>query len=221
MRLIARRMLSSHENVRAPARSPVCFLAHWHPFSFANAILFALQSELTYMLIPEEVRRAFRDGKLQPFKSPLPWAEAPRAFLMTAHLERQINEGLASQVDTVHARWEKLQADISHFVEGGYINWGLMKWLDPHKFEHWELKSVRPRPSLRVLGRFACPDVFVGTHVLARTELKGKWDITWELQKLECEDHWKAALGDTSPYHAAAYEQYITENAGRDIMVAS
>ena len=130
-----------------------------------------------------------------------------------------MSEGLASEADAVRARWEKLQADVSHFVEGGYINWGLMKWLDPHKFEHWELKSVRPKPSLRVFGRFACPNVFVGTHVLARAEMRGKWDITWELQKLECEEHWTAALGDMPPFHTAAYKHYITENASRDVAV--
>jgi hypothetical protein len=90
-----------------------------------------------------------------------------------------------------------------------------MKWLDPKKYEHWELKSVRPRPSLRVFGRFACPDVFVGTHIVERTKLKGKWTIEWEIEKLTCEDHWKAALGNFIPFSARDYEGYITENATR------
>lgn len=134
---------------------------------------------------------------------------------MTAHLHGQISEALVSGDPARIERWERLQADIAHFVQGGYVNWNLMKWLDPHKYEHWELCSVRPRPSLRVFGRFALPDVFVGTHVAERKKLKGKWSLEWELEKLTCEDHWKTALGNYAPFHGDSYESYITENASR------
>jgi hypothetical protein len=90
-----------------------------------------------------------------------------------------------------------------------------MKWLDPQKFEHWEIKSRRPRPSLRIFGRFAKPNVFVGTHVVERTRLGAKWSLDWELEKLVCEDEWKAALGEHPPFRGRAYEDYITENAYR------
>ncbi len=161
-----------------------------------------------------------RAGKLIPYKPVLKWVEEPRSFLMTPALNAQISSALASDDVSVVYRWDKLRADISHFVECGFINWNLMKWLDPKKYEHWELKSVRPKPSLRVFGRFACPDVFVGTHAVERTSLKGKWTIEWEIEKLRCEEHWKEALDGFAPFIAESYEEYITENAAKSVRIS-
>jgi len=69
-----------------------------------------------------------------------------------------------------------------------------------------------------VLGRFAKPNVFVGTHVIPRARLKGKWSPEWEHEKLVCEDHWRGA-GLAEPFRATRYEDYITENAGRKLRV--
>jgi hypothetical protein len=175
--------------------------------------------KLNYNSTPRAVKEAVDAGKLAPYRPVLAWAENPRVFLMTPMLDGQIRSGLASGDQSVVYRWDKLRADISHFVEGGLINWNLMRWLVPKKFEHWELRSVRPRPSLRVFGRFACPNVFVGTHVVARSLLKGKWAVEWELEKLRCEDHWKAALGEFQPFSADLYEGYITENASLSVRI--
>lgn len=140
---------------------------------------------------------------------------------MTRPLMETLTDGIASSDAVTLARWEKLEADISHFVEGGYINWGLMKWLEPKKQGFWELKSIRPRPSLRVFGRFAHEDVFVGTHVVERAGLKGKWSLEWELEKLACEESWRLALGDLEPFSAQFYESYITTNAEKNVRIPS
>ena len=104
---------------------------------------------------------------------------------------------------------------MAHFVEGGFISGGIMKQLEPAKFEHWELRNKRPRPSLRVFGRFAKPDVFIGTHVKLRNELGGMNSPEFEHEKLVCEDHYKNA-GLTTFYSDAPmfnYSAYITDNA--------
>ncbi len=58
----------------------------------------------------------------------------------------------------------------------------LIKQLKPEKFEHWELISRRPKPSLRVFGRFAKPNVFVGTYVRERRGLgkRGRNNLNWK-----------------------------------------
>lgn len=140
---------------------------------------------------------------------------------MTAHLGNQIAAARASSDPSHVERWERLRADIGHYVGGGRITWNLMRWLDPHRYEHWELRSVRPKPSLRVFGRFAEPDVFVGTHAVERKPLKAKWSLEWELEKLTCEERWKEALGDCAPFAAAAFENYFTENATHQVEVPS
>ncbi|GLS39378.1 hypothetical protein GCM10010869_49750 [Mesorhizobium tianshanense] len=140
---------------------------------------------------------------------------------MCKPLVDSISQGRASVDEGERRIWAALQAAISHFVEGGRITDDLMKQLIPRKYEHWELRSRKPRPSLRVFGRFAMPDVFVGTHVERRDTLGAKWSAQWEYQKLVCEDHWKEA-GLPDPFTDAPefrYETYMTSNATQKIRV--
>jgi hypothetical protein len=169
--------------------------------------------KFTYMIIREAIESAKASGALIPFDPPLRWVSKPRAFLMTERLAREITDGRASLDPRRVERWERLRADISHFVENGLITWAFMRWLDPKKYEHWELRSLRPRPSFRVFGRFAEPDVFVGTHIKERAPLGAKWSLDWEIEKLVCEDEWRAALSDCEPFRSDDYTDYITENA--------
>jgi hypothetical protein len=94
----------------------------------------------------------------------------------------------------------------------------ILKQLKPEKYEHWELISRRPRPSLRVFGRFAKPNVFIGTHVQPRHGMGGMWSPAFEHEKLVCEDYWRDA-GLPEPFRGAKYEDYITENASRMLRV--
>jgi hypothetical protein len=167
------------------------------------------------MIIRDAVEAAKKSGVLIPFVPPLAWVSKPRAFLMTKRLAGQISDGRASADQKRLERWESLRADIAHYVENGLVTWALLRWLDPKKYEHWELRSRRPRPSLRVFGRFAEPNVFVGTHVVERSPLGTKWSLNWELEKLECEDEWNLALNGCCPFRSCVYEHYITENAYR------
>ena len=109
---------------------------------------------------------------------------------------------------------------MSFFIEGGYITDDLIKQLSPAKFEHWELRSRRPRPSMRVFGRFAARDVFVATHVKLRTELGGMWSPEFEMEKLVCEEHWsKAEL--PAPFSAPPdfrFERYMS-NASQKVRI--
>ena len=171
------------------------------------------------MLIDEAIEAAKAAGKLVVAKPAVPWVGEPRAFLMCQPLYTAIAEGRLSNDEKVMRRWAQLEADISHFIEGGFVTEDLIKQLKPRKFEHWELRSRNPRPSLRVFGRFAKPDVFVGTHVSARRFLGGMWSSEYEHEKLVCGDHWKAA-GLPEPFSADAYEKYITENAIRKLRVS-
>jgi hypothetical protein len=167
------------------------------------------------MSIRDDINEAVRAGRLIKAQPIAPWAPQPRVFLMCTPLWSAIIEGRGQSTAGQRDRWAKLQADISHFIEGGRITEDRFKQLDDAKHENWELRSVKPKPSLRVFGRFAEPDVFVGTHVKQRKDLSGKWDLDWELEKLICEDHWKNA-GLPEPFTAPPdykYSDYITENA--------
>jgi hypothetical protein len=169
------------------------------------------------MLIRERIKVHRLSGRLIPVKPRTAWSGEPRCFLLEKDLHATIvaNRSLPEKFD----RWAKLEADMSHFVEGGYINWGLMKWLDPQKQEVWELKSVRPKPSIRVFGRFAEPNVFVGTNLQFRTDLKEKWSKEFWEEIFKCGEIWKSLFDDEGPFKGKLYTDYITVNAGKRVGV--
>lgn len=134
---------------------------------------------------------------------------------MCSPLNEAICAGRSSASENERRRWAALEASIGHFIEGGLVTDDLLKQLKPQKYEHWELRSRKPRPSLRVFGRFALPDVFIGTHVERRDQLGGMWSAQFEHQKLVCEDHWRDA-GLPEPFSDPPlfrYESYMTSNA--------
>lgn len=89
----------------------------------------------------------------------------------------------------------------------------LLKPLSPRRYETWCLRSRRPTPGLRVFGRFALPNVFVGTHVVKRKKLGGFGAMNWEIERLNCEEHWNA-LFQASPLSGGdSLTHYVTENA--------
>ena len=167
------------------------------------------------MLSSREIEDAKSVGLLIPVTARDEWTNKGRAFLMCKPLHDALGQGRSSPDDSVRKRWAQLEAAMIHFVENGRMDEKLIKQLVPPKFEHWELISRRPRPSLRVFGRFALPDVFIGTHVKERKELGGKWSDQFEMEKLICEQHYKRAgltcvFSDNPLFR---YNSYITENA--------
>jgi hypothetical protein len=148
---------------------------------------------------------------------------------MCIPLRNALESGKCSEDEKERQSWAALEAGMQSFVEGAYITSNRLKQLRDFKREHWEFINKRPSPSMRVFGRFAMPDVFVGTHVELRKKLGGMWSLNFELEKLVCEEHWiRAGLPD-EPFPVGAftdapnfeYEAYITENASRKIRVLS
>jgi len=140
---------------------------------------------------------------------------------MCEPLHTALEQGRADSDKKVRQRWAELEAAMIHFVENGRVTADLLKQLQPPKYEHWELRNRRPKPSLRVFGRFALPNVFVGTHVKRREELSGMWSAEFEQEKLVCEQYY-AAAGLKAVFSAAPsfeYSSYITENATATIKV--
>lgn len=174
------------------------------------------------MLIDDAIKEAKSAGELFPAARLVPWAGEPRVFLMCRALWASIQEGRSSTDEKERKPWAALEAAMSHFITGGLTTDDLIKQLQPPKYEHWELKSRKPRPSLRVFRRFAKPDVFIGTHVRLRTDLGGMWSPQYEYEKLVCEDHWNAA-GLPPPFTDSPhfrYESYMTSNAHKKIRVS-
>ena len=174
------------------------------------------------MLIDDAIKEAKSAGKLFPAARIAPWTGEPRVFLMCQPLMDSVQQGRSSADEKDQKPWAALEAAMSHFVTGGLVTDDLIKQLLPPKFEHWELRSRKPKPSLRVFGRFAKPNVFIGTHVCLRANLKGMWSREFEQEKLVCEEHWKA-VGLPFPFTDPPdfrYEKYMTSNAHKKVRVS-
>jgi hypothetical protein len=171
------------------------------------------------MLIPASVKSAKRKRLLVPFKPITNWAGEPRVVLLCEPIRKAIEEGRNDPDEKERQCWAKVEAAFSHFIEGGMVTEDLVKQLEPYKFEHWEFRCRKPRPSIRVFGRFVMPDVFVATHPRPRSLLGGMWSEEFEHEKLVCEDHWKAAgLSPSDVFTdipSFRYEAYVTSNAQR------
>src|SRR5262249_20675735 len=136
--------------------------------------------QFNYMLIDDAVEAALNAGHLVKARPSAAWAAERRGFLMCVPLYTAIEIGKAETNQRLRNRWATLEGAISYFIEGGYITDDLIAQLKPPKFEHWELKSRKPKPSLRVFGRFAKPNIFIGTHVVPRPLLGGMWSPEFE-----------------------------------------
>jgi transcriptional regulator with XRE-family HTH domain len=145
------------------------------------------------MLSRNDIEKAKAKGMLHPFAPGDHRLRTPRALLMCQPVLDAITTGSASDDANLRHRWAQLEGLFEQFVTGGAITQTQVKQLRPPKFGHWEFRSVSPRPSLRVFGRFALPDVFVATHIVERSKLGGMNSPEFEHEKLVCEEHWTAA----------------------------
>jgi hypothetical protein len=167
------------------------------------------------MLTSPEIEEAKRRGLLFPVRPADAWTGKPRALLMCAPLKDDLDAGRVDADEKVRRRWAQVEAALIHFIENGRMTEKLIKQLKPEKFEHWEIICRRPRPSYRVFGRFALPDVFIATHVKLRNGLGGMHSPQFAQEMLVCEDHYRNAGLTTffSDIPDFKYESYITENA--------
>lgn len=168
------------------------------------------------MLIKRAIILAVESGALTPVVPVLSWVIPRRTLYMCRPIKEMLDAARWSSDGLERERMARLEATLSLFVEGEFIDVNILKQLDPPKYEHWEIRSRRPKPSWRVFGRFAEYDVFVATHARRRTELGAKWSPQFEHEKLVCEQYWKEA-GLPDPFTDAPsfrYEAYMS-NASR------
>jgi hypothetical protein len=95
-------------------------------------------------------------------------------------------------------------ADLEAFVEGIALHPRYLFLLFPAREGVWEIRSMRPDPSIRVLGRFADVDVFIATNYALRHELGGWRSRAWRDVKLSARTVW------TNLFHT--YRPIITTN---------
>jgi len=114
-------------------------------------------------------------------------------------------------------RWAMIEADLAHFVEGGAVNdeylWPLLDW--PSRFE-WEIKSRRPSPGIRILGRFAEQDVFIATNAEYRNTLGRGISREWNDAIESCVSCWERLFPGYPPLTDRDLSRCVTQNVYSD-----
>ncbi len=93
--------------------------------------------------------------------------------------------------------------------------------LNRPKDEVWDIRSIAPRPGIRIFGRFAERDVFVGLFWSPRSveipfsqrlPLGEKDSVEWKNAILECKSEWKKLFPSYQPVHGDEIHKYIETN---------
>lgn len=162
------------------------------------------------MSIENEIRARRREGRLFLVRSRAPAASVRRPLFVTEELWRRLNGPWLDKAEM--ERWNSLWADLDRFVEGRPIDPGYLYWLTPKRDLVFEIKSVRPSPSLRVFVRFAMEDVLVATHYAERPRLGGWGNKRWRDEVVRSRAIWRALFPSYEPLSGKTIHDFITEN---------
>jgi hypothetical protein len=120
---------------------------------------------------------------------PQSWPGLPRMRSVYASIPvRNLIEGPWSDKQEERRAFE-LRAEIDWFIDGKPVylrvdyEVGTFAWLarlNPPSEEVWEIRSLKPKPSLRILGTFARRDVFIALIWAKRTVLGAGDSEQWK-----------------------------------------
>lgn len=124
-------------------------------------------------------------------------ASQRRALLITPHVDAVLNQ--EGSEDMTDERLARLRADLEAFVTERDVHPEYLYWLTPKRAGVWEVRSVDPQPSLRVLGRFISQDAFVAFLVERRDQLGGWNSPEWRRAIRTCIQRWHSIFGPYAP----------------------
>lgn len=179
--------------------------------------------QLTYMSIDAIIKQSVDSEKLHIFGGLD--SDEPRRTLL---LHPQIVTDMESVIDQ-NKRLGRLISDFENFCVGNEISVSLtpyehqdayMGLLDPEDAGFFDIRSRDPKPGIRVFGRFAKPDVFVGLEWWPRSvDMGGKRKLgkrdsqEYHLALIEAEQRWDAALPNVRPVTGGQVSDFLTFKA--------
>jgi hypothetical protein len=124
------------------------------------------------MSIIEAVWQRIGEGTLIELK-PLP-QDSNVLFKRKMYLTATLYEELKRDWSDIKKleRFACLEADLLIFLTSATLDSKYMTCLSPFQNGVWQIKSVRPKPGVRVFGFFAAKDLFVATHYVFRKGMK-------------------------------------------------
>ena len=121
--------------------------------------------------------------------------------------------------DKAEMRFGYFSGDLDEFVSGKILHVALVSKrhknaelarLSPPNDEIWELRSQAPPPGLRLFGRFAERDCFIGLICLERKSLGGKSNNIWNWVSNSIKSKWQNLFPAYSPFSGDTVNDYLT-----------
>jgi hypothetical protein len=160
------------------------------------------------MSIAAEIDWRVGENRLFPLIPRAPGSAARRAMF--------VSEGIHAMLAATHAdpdmedRIGTLQADLELFAEGQPIDPKYLFRLYPAVDAVWEIRSVRPEPSIRVLGLFAARNVFIATNMALREDLGGWQSREWKNIKRAARAQWNQLFHTYQPMTSSNIHDLVT-----------
>lgn len=127
-----------------------------------------------------------------------------RPMFVTRAIWKMLNEDYDLLIDIKRAAF--LQADLEVFVTGQSIDAMYFKRLAPKGKNVWEIRSPRPRPSIRIFGRFAERDVFIATSYSLRMPLGQFNSLQWRNAVHIARQEWNGLFRNHQPVDGKLHE---------------
>jgi hypothetical protein len=149
------------------------------------------------MSIEDEIEDRVERGMLFPVIPLAAGATIRRALFVEEWLWKELNSPEGDE------EWERriavVRADLEVFVTQPTINPKYLFLLFKAVEGVWEIRCMRPLPSIRVLGLFPMQDVFVSTN-FARREALGGWNSrAWRDVKVMARAMWRKLFMTQKP----------------------
>jgi len=149
------------------------------------------------MSIEDEIVDRVSQGMLFPVAPKAQGATIRRAMFVAEKLWGELTSPEGDE------EWEdrigRLQADLEIFVTEAEIAPQYLFLLYPSADAVWETRSIKDRPSIRVLGLFPETDVFVSTNHARREDLGGWQSREWKTVKRVARAVWRQLFPTYQP----------------------
>lgn len=160
------------------------------------------------MSIMDLIVARVKQGMLFPLYPRARGASPKRVLLMAEDLRKFIDS------PGPDAEWEdrkgELEADLDVFASGQPIGHKYLFLLYHSREGVWEIRSVRPTPSIRVLGRFIERDIFVATNFALRSDLGGWQSRQWRDVKVMSRTVWTNLFHTHQPLITTDVHRVVT-----------
>lgn len=172
------------------------------------------------MSIYDEIKVLEQDNRLfrlRPFVL-LPGQREKRKIYVSEEIKAKIQGPWGDKGDEY--RSGKVHADLMAFTskhmmvvarnprQGGASD---MSRLLPPDREVWDIRSVDPKPGIRILGRFAEKDVFIGLTWEIRLYLKNFDSREWRDAIVRCAREWSLLFPAYAPLTGDYFGHYLTD----------